>query len=42
MRLRQDLRNAVQIGGQGPWLELDASRPEWATTELVAAIQAMQ
>ncbi len=42
MRLRQDLRNAVQIGGQGPWLELDASRPEWATTELAAAIQAMQ
>jgi hypothetical protein len=41
-RLRRDLRNAVENPGQGPWLELDASQPEWAATELAAAIQAMQ
>jgi len=41
-RLQSELRRVAFHARQGPVLELDASQPEWALTELTAAIEAMK
>jgi 2-amino-4-hydroxy-6-hydroxymethyldihydropteridine diphosphokinase len=40
--LRAELQALVVHGGHGPFLELDATRPDWALVELKAAIDAMR
>lgn len=40
--VRTELRNLVYQRGRGPMLELDASRPDWASVELRAAVEAMR
>jgi 2-amino-4-hydroxy-6-hydroxymethyldihydropteridine diphosphokinase len=40
-QLQSDLRMLVRRKGRGPFLELDATRPDWALTELAAAVEAM-
>jgi len=41
-RLRSELEDAAFHSRHGPVLQLDATQPEWALTELTAAIEAMR
>ena len=40
--LQAEIKRLALVPRQSPWLQLDASDPDWARTEVVAAIEAMQ
>jgi hypothetical protein len=40
-QLQAELRALFLRKGHGPILELDATKPDWALTELAAAVEAM-